>query len=167
MESLILRSVKPPGNKQKGKFAKSNDLFRRFKRDLKAKVLFDLGEWFGKKPKIQPRRKLLKEAEGRKPVLTRYIDHPLKLRARYTGKFLCTFVRKTGLIRCDGKHFTLPSLAGQHALKRRTCNGWRFWQYQRAPATGCYWMNCESEKPDSSPRPFGLNSGIAGTFFAF
>ena len=33
LESLILRIVKPAGNKQKGKFAKSEDLRRRLTRD--------------------------------------------------------------------------------------------------------------------------------------
>jgi len=37
------------------------------------------------------------------------------------------------LIWFDGQHFTSPSLAGAHAVKRPTCNGWTFWQYERAP----------------------------------
>jgi hypothetical protein len=26
-----------------------------------------------------------------------------------------------------------PSLVGASACKRRSCNGWTFWQYERAP----------------------------------
>src|SRR6266550_1287317 len=37
MESLLLRITRPAGNKQTGKFAKCENLVRRFKRDLKAK----------------------------------------------------------------------------------------------------------------------------------
>jgi len=32
-----------------------------------------------------------------------------------------------------GKVYTSPSMAAALACKRRTCNGWTFWQYERAP----------------------------------
>jgi hypothetical protein len=70
---------------------------------------------------------------GRRPVLAQYPNFPKKLRARHKGKTLWAYVRKTGLIWFGRKHFTSPSLAGQHAVRRPTCNGWMFWQYQRAP----------------------------------
>jgi hypothetical protein len=66
-------------------------------------------------------------------VLAQYPNDPTKLRARYKGKHIYAYVRKTGLIWAGGKHFTSPSLAGQHVINRPTCNGWTFWQYQRAP----------------------------------
>ena len=47
MESLIVRISKPPGNKQKGRFAKSEDLLRRFKRDLAEKRRLEDGDMFG------------------------------------------------------------------------------------------------------------------------
>ncbi len=47
LESLILRIVKPPGNKQKGKFAKSEDLRRRFKRDWYVEMRLKLGNLLG------------------------------------------------------------------------------------------------------------------------
>ena len=51
LESLILRIVKPSGNKQKGKFAKSEDLRPRFKRDLSLEMRQTLGDLLGKQPK--------------------------------------------------------------------------------------------------------------------
>ena len=42
-------------------------------------------------------------------------------------------VRRDGTIRYAGKLYTSPSLAGTTACKHRTCNGWTFWQYERAP----------------------------------
>jgi Restriction Enzyme Adenine Methylase Associated len=36
-------------------------------------------------------------------------------------------------VRLDGKEYTSPSLAAAAACKRKTCNGWTFWQYERAP----------------------------------
>jgi hypothetical protein len=47
MESLIIRILKPPGNKQKGKFANSEDLRRRFRRDLNADYRVKMGDIFG------------------------------------------------------------------------------------------------------------------------
>jgi hypothetical protein len=133
LESLILRIVKPSGNKQKGKFAKSEDLRRRFKRDWYTEMRLKLNDLLGKQPKLAPGNQKITKAIGRKPVLSQYPNGPMTLRARYKGKTLFAYVRKTGLIWFSGRHFTSPSLAGAHAVKRRTCNGWTFWQYQRAP----------------------------------
>ena len=133
LESLILRIVKPPGNKQKGKFAKSEDLRRRFKRDWYAVMRLKLSNLLGKPPRLASQKRTIAETDGRKPVLAEYTNAPMALRARHKGKTLRAFVRKTGLIWFAGRHFTSPSLAGAHAVKRRTCNGWAFWQYQRAP----------------------------------
>jgi hypothetical protein len=55
------------------------------------------------------------------------------LRVRYKGKTHFAYVRKTGLIFFAKKHFTSPSLAGSHLVGGRACNGWKFWEYQRAP----------------------------------
>jgi len=133
LESLIIRIVKPPGNKQKGKFAKSEDLRRRFKRDWYAEMRLKLGELLGKQPRVASVQRTVAKPDGRRPVLADYATGPMTLRARHKGRTLRAFVRKTGLIWFDGRHFTSPSLAGAHAVKRRTCNGWTFWQYERAP----------------------------------
>jgi hypothetical protein len=133
LESLILRIVKPPGNKQKGKFAKSEDLYRRFKQDWYAEMDIRFSDLSGKQARLEPRKQKVTKTDGRKPVLSQYSNVPTTLRARYKGKTLFAYVRKTGLIFFDKRHFTSPSVAGQHATKRPTCNGWTFWQYQRAP----------------------------------
>jgi hypothetical protein len=73
------------------------------------------------------------ESDGRKPILADYISAAMTIRARHKGKVIKAVVRKTGHITFDGKQFTSPSLAGAHAVKRPTCNGWTFWQFERAP----------------------------------
>ena len=143
LESLILRIVKPPGNKQKGKFANSEDIRRRFGREIRARMRSQLGDLLGRtfaapqpghrQPRTQP--------HGRMPTLADHISGPMTLRARYKGKTVRAFVRKSGLIWFDGRHFRSPSHAGAHAVKRRTCNGWTFWQYQRAPGD---WVNLDN-----------------------
>lgn len=133
LESLILRIVKPPGNKQKGKFAKSEDLRRSFTRDWYTEMRFKLGDLLGKSPKAVPLLRAITKDDGRKPILAAYITGPMKLRAHHKGKTLRAFVRKSGRIRFGGKTFTSPSLAGQAAVHRVSCNGWVFWHYERAP----------------------------------
>src|SRR5450756_167412 len=133
LESLIVRIVKPPGNKQKGKFAKSEDLRRRFKRDWYAEMRLMLDDLLGKPTRVVARKVVATPPDGRKPVLIDYITKAMTIRARHKSKTVRAFVRKTGLIWFDGQHFTSPSLAGAHAVKRPTCNGWTFWQYERAP----------------------------------
>jgi len=130
LESLILRIVKPTGNKQKGKFAKSEDIRRRFAKDVRAHQRDELISLLGKK--------IIHEVEvefskGTPPVLAKYISRPMALQTRYKGRILKARVRRDGLIRFRKKVYSSPSVAGAAACKRRTCNGWTFWKYERAP----------------------------------
>lgn len=133
LEALILRTVRPKGNKQKGKFARSEDLHRRFRRDIKRRVLAQVDGLFGETHLAQKQRSPAIEPNGRKPSLAAYITAPMKLRAFYKGKKLTARVRRNGAIRFAGKLYTSPSIAASAAVKRRTCNGWTFWEYERAP----------------------------------
>jgi hypothetical protein len=133
LESLILRIVKPSGNKVKGKFAKSEDIRRRFGRAVRARMHDELSELLGKACIVKPRKPKVKQADGRKPTLAEYITRPIRLRARFKGKSIIARVRRNGMIRVNGKTFSSPSLAAAFACGRRTCNGWAFWQYERAP----------------------------------
>ena len=42
-------------------------------------------------------------------------------------------MRRNGFINFRGKLYTSPSLAGKAAVKRVSCNGWKFWTYERSP----------------------------------
>ena len=134
LEALILRTVKPSGNKQKGKFARSDDLRRHFRRDIKRSVLAEVDGLFAEYcPSRRQREAACEAAEGRTPALAEFISRPMKLRGRYKGATLVARVRRDGSVRFGGKVFMSPSLAAAAACKRRTCNGWKFWQYERAP----------------------------------
>jgi predicted GIY-YIG superfamily endonuclease len=134
LEALILRTVKPSGNKQKGKFARSEDLRRRFRRDIKRRVLAEVEGLFGEYPPRRARRQVDTEGrDGRKPVLAEFISGPIKLRAKFKGVVVTARVRRDGAVRFAGKVYTSPSLAAAAARKSRTCNGWTFWHYERAP----------------------------------
>ena len=131
LESLILRVVKPKGNKQKGKFLKSEDIRRRFARDIRSRQHNELLSLLGREKVLDVEEGKL--ATGRQPVLANYIDGPMNLQARYKGKIIKAHVRRNGSIRFKGKVYLSPSFAGAAACKRRSCNGWRFWKYERAP----------------------------------
>ena len=128
----MLRIVKTKGNKQKGKFIKSEDLRPHFTRDAKHSWQLEMQEMLGLSARPCPQAQVT-ATDGRTPVLAAYIDGPLKLRASCKGKALHATVARTGTIRYNGKVYTSPSLAGAAARKYRTCNGWTFWQYERAP----------------------------------
>jgi predicted GIY-YIG superfamily endonuclease len=134
LEALTLRITKPSGNKQKGKFAKSEDLRRRFRRDIKQSVMAEVEGLFSESS-VRPHRSKIKspERDGRQPILKDYISGPMDLRARFKGKIVKAHVRRDGTVSFLGKLYTSPSLAAAAACHRPTCNGWIFWQYERAP----------------------------------
>ncbi|MBI4617645.1 MAG: hypothetical protein HY720_28795 [Planctomycetes bacterium] len=133
LEALILRTVKPIGNKQKGKFARSEDLRRRFRRDIKQSQQVELDGMFDEPGTPQKRRALRSGSQGSRPALAAYISGPMILRAKYKGLNLTARVRRDGSIRFAGKVYTSPSQAAAAARKRPTCNGWKFWRFERAP----------------------------------
>jgi len=132
LESLVLRVVRPAGNKQKGKFAKSEDMRRRFARDVRSQMRDELTSLLGKRAPQKEDEEEERE-EGKQPVLAQYIKGPVKLQAHYKKKIIKAQVRRNGSIRFKGKIYWSPSLAGAAACERRSCNGWRFWKYERAP----------------------------------
>ncbi len=75
---------------------------------------------------------MLTEIPVRQPVLAAYIQKPFKLRVRFKGKLLQAQVRRDGRIRFKGVLYDSPSLAGAAACGRKSCNGWKFWEYERA-----------------------------------
>jgi len=133
LESLLLKIVKPAGNKQLGKFVKSEDLRRRFSKDIRTLHRRELNWVIGRGLTLESGRKRREFPEGRQPILAKYANRPRILQARYRGKVLRALVRRDGSIRFAGKIYRSPSLAGAAACRRRTCNGWTFWTFERAP----------------------------------
>jgi len=121
LESLILRIVQPKGNKQKGKFPKSEDIRRRFARDVKDRLNYEIALLLGKEPKKTA-------PQGKATKLRR-----MKLRAWFKGKKLRAQLLKGGRVRFNGKVYDSLSTAAAKACRRVSCNGWTFWKYQRAP----------------------------------
>ncbi len=132
LEALILRIVEPKGNKQKGAFARSEDIRRRFRRDVKLRALKGVSDLFPDKDRA-PQEPKSADKEERKPILAKYKLFNRNLRADYKEMVLMAKVRQDGSIRYRGKTFNSPSVAAAVACKRRSCNGWTLWKYERAP----------------------------------
>ncbi len=133
LEALILRIVKPAGNKQKGKLPRSEDIRRAFVRGMRQRQKDELRALVGRETLRVEGTTEEEVDDGRRPVLAGYFQGRAKLITTYKGKRITARVRRDGKIRFAGKLYNSPSLAGAAACKRRTCNGWTFWQYERAP----------------------------------
>jgi len=135
IESLLLRIAKPRGNKVGGRFVKSENLRGRFMSDVRQKQRDELDDLVGRTSRAptSSERERPRRAYGAKQVaLAGYVPHRMKLKARYKGKTYKATARKDGRIYFSGKLYNSPSAAGQAVIKRAS-NGWRFWQYERAP----------------------------------
>ncbi len=102
-----------------------------FAKDIRYQQRNELISLLGKVVQIEEGQVL--DHDQKLPVLAKYIINPLKLRAKFKGKLVKANARRDGLIRFAGEIFSSPSQAAAKAVQRRTCNGWRFWNYERAP----------------------------------
>lgn len=136
LESLLLRVIqpKPPGNKQSGRFFNSENLRRKFKKDIKQVQRLELVALIGGKEFSRGKARIgaLKTlSDG--PELCRYLDgHGLTLRALHKGRTIKARVRRDGKIRFGSKLYKTPSAAAASAVQH-ACNGWHFWKFERAP----------------------------------
>ena len=133
LEALLLRIIAPPGNRVAGKFAKSDDLRREFRRQIKQQQQSEL-EWLftGKKEPGRKQKRAIDTVVKRVPPLASYVRQRLKIRFRYKGTRHSATVRSDGTIRLNGKVFNSPSQAAA-AITHRAMNGWTTWSYERAP----------------------------------
>jgi hypothetical protein len=132
LESLVLRIVRPTGNRQVGRFAKAQNLRRDFARRVRQDASEHLGMLLGTPASFAP--KLRVGSHTAKAVLASYSSRPFRLRGTYKGKVLKARVLRNGVISFAGKRFRSPSMAALAALPtRRAINGWWFWKYERGP----------------------------------
>lgn len=135
LESLVLRIVRPKGNKQIGKFKRAEDLRRTLRRRAKQESQLEIEELFprrmvGKRAKS----KRLPRVESGRPVLAAFPRRPSQLRATFKGEKFRARVLRNGTISVKGERFNSPSMAAYHAIgRKRAINGWWFWHYERAP----------------------------------
>ena len=136
IESVLIRISNPPGNKQKGKFTRSENLLRRLKAEYRLRKKEEEEVLFGSRKK--KRKKVLKKEQsprpkGRVPVLAEHAGDVKRLRGSVKGKTVWARVLRDGQISFGGERYNSPSRAAAVACGTRTRNGWRFWTYERAP----------------------------------
>jgi len=132
LESLVLRISKPIGNKVKGKFKRSENLRRLFAKDIRRGQKDEFNRILGR----EMTELVLdgKTRKGKKPILAKYIQKRLKIRAKYKNKTYKAHVRRDGQILFKGRKYYSPSVAARPIVAKGTAvNGWHFWEYERAP----------------------------------
>jgi len=135
LESLVLRIASPKGNKLLGKFAGSEDLRPRFRRQIAQFHKFELARLFGdaKRGEMQQDNSNAQpNGNGRIPTLARYVRRLFTIRMSYKGKLYKAQVRRDGTIYHRGKTYTSPSSAAS-AIMRHPTDGWHTWKYLRIP----------------------------------
>jgi RAMA domain-containing protein len=118
--------------RNKGKFKDSENLKRTLKRDIKNYQKKEWMDLIGQDFKTDVVKISKKEKNGSQPILAPYISKSLKLRASVRNKKFKARVRRDGSIRFRNRIYNSPSSAGGAACKR-SCDGWYFWKYERAP----------------------------------
>jgi len=133
LETLVVRMVRPKGNKQLGRFAASENLKSRLAKDLRRQQSEEIATLLGKKRRTRtaPRRVRRAPSDG-EGVLASYLTKGIRIRAQYNGRTVLARVHKNGWIRYGDYLYKHPSGAGVAVRKNRT-NGWKFWHYQRSP----------------------------------
>lgn len=96
LESLVLRIVRPTGNRQGGKFTNALNLRREFTRRVKQDAAAHLSELLGME--VAGGKVTLRTGLPSKTVLANYITRPMRLRAQYKGKVLKARVLRNGII---------------------------------------------------------------------
>jgi hypothetical protein len=125
LESLILRVVRPKGNKVTGGFAGSasqrsllNRMMTESDADRRAVILGG---------HVAEHRRRVKIARAKGPrALAGISDKSIRLKGKYGGRWLWGTLLRDGTIRYRNKKYTSPSAAGTAAVKG-PCNGWVFW----------------------------------------
>lgn len=118
LESLILRVVQPPGNKQLGKFSGAEDIWRQFDKAIAEKQRRERERLFG--------------IETEEEEVEHLISRAIRIRARRKGRLLKATLRRDFSVRWNRKLYKTPSAAATAVCKRNQ-NGWAFWSYERSP----------------------------------
>lgn len=134
LESLLLRIVRPAGNKQAGKFhRRCENLKKHFAGNVRKLHRQELDSLLGHYHESSNIKNDIAVSDGRRPSLQPYIQNSMKLRAFFKGRMVHARVKRNGTIRYKGTIYNSPSYAAAAACNRRKCNGWAFWKFERAP----------------------------------
>ena len=116
IESVLIRIVSPSGNKQRGRFIRSENLLPKVKAEYRRRKKQEEEEIFGfrrkQEMKTKAPKKKTQKAKGQIPILAPYAGQVKRLRARFKGKMFYARVLKDGWISVGGQRYLSPSTAG-------------------------------------------------------
>ncbi len=128
LESLILRIVKPKGNKQSGHFQRSISLYQTLNIGVKDADAERRAELLGGGV-ARRRRKTRVSRASRKLPLAGTVDRAIRLKGIRAGWEYRATLRKDGRIRYKNRLFDTPSHAARTAVGKG-CSGLSFWRYR-------------------------------------
>jgi len=133
LEALLIHISSPQGNRQGGKFARSENLKPELNRLMREDDADNRAVLLGGKVHRQRRRQKGARKKG-SAALAGLQDRRRTLRAEYKGEVYKASLRKDGRISYGGELFDTPTTAAKIIVQRRV-NGWQFWKY-RDPKKG-------------------------------
>jgi hypothetical protein len=125
IEALLLRIAKPPGARQRGKLAQSQDMRRRIAQAIRQKQKGEVSSLFGRGTTPVATR-----TTGMESDLTRLLPQGASIRGTLRTEIFRARVRRNGTVRFRGVSYKSLSLAARAAIKRST-NGWWFWKIEQ------------------------------------
>jgi len=118
LEALLIRVIRPPGNKQIGRFAGAENLIRAFEKALSEKQRVERDHLLGRPVEDSPAPKLSRRM--------------LRLRGHYKGRLFKAKLRSDKTISYARKVYSSLTAAAT-AVKGRHSSGLSFWHYERSP----------------------------------
>jgi len=128
LESLLLRIVAPQGNKQRGKFVKSQNLHPLLNKLVIEHDKDHRAELMGGRVALQRQRAKGRKAKG-KGALKGLVNRRIPLKAWRDGYEYTASLRKDGMIGYDGQLYDSPNAAAGAALGK-PAGGRGFWRFK-------------------------------------
>ena len=130
LESLVLRMVKPVGNKVKGKLTDATSLRGRLNQQMRDHDADRRAMFLGGQVARRRRKAKTRKTKGTR-ILSGLVERRIALRGRLHGRTFKASLHKDGTIRFGKKLYASPTAAGKKAIGRNT-NGWWFWKYRNS-----------------------------------
>lgn len=129
LESLILRMIKPTGNKIVGKFTNSSNLKKTITRKIKELENSRVNKFMGGSEETAIIKSNLKNRPN-KNYFAGIVNKRIPLRGSYKGKKFNATLRKDGTFSHKNKIYPSPSAAAKAVTGRKVMNGRWFWKFK-------------------------------------
>ena len=129
MESLMLRIIKPKGNRVMGRLKGSTDLKRELERRVRLEQERVIGGLLGRLERVKKEKHATSRKDG--ALQAHGITGVVVLKAIYKGKEYRATLQTDGSVKLRGKTYGSLSGAGKSITQRAT-NGRYFWQVRNA-----------------------------------